>query len=126
MSSRADSTPACPATAASSSFRQTLLWRLANPAYAQALETLGELLWDHVNELGQFGPLNPPTASITASELKAAAGELAYTAGYLRDVANELTASELTPREEKLSRRSAAWSRQVAKIADSIEEALKA
>jgi len=126
MSSRADSTPACPATAASSSFRQTLLWRLENPAYADALETLGQLLWDHVNELHQFGPEKPRSEPLTVSELRAAAGELRYAAGYLQDLANERTFCDLKPRERKLSRRAETWARQAATIAASIEEAIKA
>lgn len=127
MASRRKSTASPPAQApplspaVSSTFRQTLLWRLENPLYAQALDTVGELLWEHVDQTHQFGPQEE--TQLMVSELRAAAGELRYAAGYLQDLANERTFCDLTPEETKLAGKAEKWSRKVLSLAETIEQA---
>ena len=107
--------------AVSTAFRATLLWRLENPSYAQALSTLGDLLWEHVNETHQFGPHED--APLLLCELRAAAGELRYAAGYLQDLANERTICALTAEEARLATKAEKWAGQVLKVAGRIEKA---
>lgn len=125
MTDQPDSSPPPALTpAVSSAFRTTLLWRLENPSYAQALSTVGDLLWEHVNETHQFGP--DKEAPLMLSELRAAAGELRYAAGYLQDLALERTFCALTPEEVRLAVRAEKWAAQVLKVAGRIEKAIGA
>ncbi len=122
MSSQPDSTPPT-ATAASSTFRRTFTWRFEDPAHVAALETVGEILWEYLNELGQFGPPEVEDVPLTVSELRAVCGELLAAAGYLDDLGNQF-GTAYTPAETRLERRAAGWAKRVRKVMASIEEAI--
>ena len=125
MASQAQSTAASPpvSPAISSTFHQTLLWRFTDPQHARTLDQLGEILWDYVNELGQFGRIEPGESTIPY-ELEAVVGELRHAAGYLTNLANESNFSTLSPEERRLVRRVEGWVKRLLKIAASIELAL--
>lgn len=125
MADQSDSSPPLALLpAVSSAFRATLLWRFTNRTYVEALDTVGELLWEHVNETHQFGPHEE--APLMLCELRAAAGELRYAAGYLQDLANERTLCTLTPEETRLAGKAEKWAAQVLKVAGRIEKAIGA
>ncbi len=122
MSSQPDSTPP-PATAVSSTFRRTFTWRFHNPSHVDALERVGEILWEFLNETHQFGPPEVEGVPLTVSELRAVCGELLAAAGYLDDIGNQF-GSALTPAEARLERRAVTWAKRVRKVMASIEEAV--
>ncbi len=128
MTSRRKSTPAPPSApslspAISSTFRATLLWRLENPGYAQALDTVGELLWEFVNETHQFGPPEVEKAPFHTLEYNAAAKELRSAAAYLQDLAHERTFCSLNRRETDLAGQAEGWAVEILEIAGRIEKA---
>lgn len=84
MTSRSQSAAPPLSPAVSSTFRATLLWRLENPLFARALDTLGELLWEFVNEGHQFAPPTPyalPAPARSSAMARAVRGALGSSAG---------------------------------------------
>lgn len=127
MSSRPDSTPppAPPtATAVSSTFRRTFTWRFYNPAHVEALERVGDILWEFLNETHQFGPPEVDDQPVVVGELRAVCGELLATASYLDDMTQDSFGTAPTPAERRLEQRAAGWAKRVRKVMASIEEAV--
>lgn len=106
MANREESTapPSLPPSL-SSSFRQTLLWRFQDLEHVRTLDALGDLLWEFLDETHQFGPDEHGDEPLAVLEYRAIAGELRASAGYLTDMAHELTFCELSPEEVRLGRK---------------------
>ena len=121
MADQPESIPASPAI--SSTFRQTLLWRFKDREQVRTLDKLGEMLWELVDEVGQFGA-SKDGESLIPYELDAVAGELRHAAGYLSDVADEGNFSALSAEERRLTVQAEKWARKALRLALAIEKAI--
>ena len=120
MPDRADSTPS-PRLACSSTFRETFLWRLESMAHVQGLEAVGELLWEYLNELHQWGREEGP---LTYFEVRAAGREIEAASAYLEEVYREREACSMTEEDDCLALRAGKWAKKARKLATEIEAAL--
>jgi len=87
-------------------FREAFLWRLSEPAAAQAVRAFGDLLFDLMNESGQWGAASPEDSMVR--ELRAHARDLANTLGDMERAARELRRSDLEE-EDTLAERVSGW-----------------
>jgi len=86
-------------------FREAFLWRLSEPAAAQAVRAFGDLLFDFMNESGQWGAASSEDSMVR--ELRAHARDLANTLGDMERAAHELRRSDLE--EDTLADRVSGW-----------------
>lgn len=120
MPDRADSTP-LPSLACSSTFRETFLWRFESMAHVQGLEAVGDLLWEYLNELHQWGPDEGP---LTYFEVRAAGREIEAVSAYLEEVYRDREACSMSNEEDRIARKAGKWASKARKLASEIKAAL--
>lgn len=103
-------------------FREALLWRLENPTATLLLRRFGEVLFEIVDEAGQFGP-DPDAHGLTRPALHAAAHDLFHTARDLSEVALSGEASTLGPPDTALAHQAEVWAARVTTLAAEIRRA---
>ena len=109
--------------APSQTFRATLLWRFQDSTQVEALEVLGSLVWEYLNELRKWGTSDEP---LTVQEARAASLELQATGEYLAEMYRDGPASSLSARDERIARKAGVWARRAQKLAAEIEAELAA
>jgi hypothetical protein len=104
-------------------FRQTFLMYVTPPGYAAALQGVGEMLYSLMLET----PAEWPgwTESATKTELRAAAADLRHLQGFLGSVGREREVSSLDAEDAYLSMMAGKLSRQLGRVAESIERELE-
>jgi hypothetical protein len=103
-------------------FRETFLMYLTLPPYADALRTVGDLLFTLVLECYGQWPAWPE--STTRTELRAALADVRHLEGFLTSVGREHEASSLTFEDAALSQFAARQAHELARIADRIADEL--
>lgn len=74
-------------------FRETFLWRLSRPDAAETFRAAGDILFDLLNEAGEWGPPDSNEDSMKA-ELRAVATDLEHMVDDLERMTEELRRSE--------------------------------
>lgn len=103
-------------------FRFTFLMHITPPGYAEALQTLGLMLYNLLLETPAEWP--EWQESTTRVEMKAAAADLRHLQGFLRSVARENKVSSLDVEDGWLSNLARKLAPQVGKLAGFIEKEL--
>jgi hypothetical protein len=104
-------------------FRRTFLWRLVDPKDAAALERLGDMLWEWVNETHQFGSRE---GEVVVDELSAAAQDLERLQRYLEEVAAQRLGGGLSRESLQLADKAVRWESTVGMLAAEIAAAVAA
>jgi hypothetical protein len=125
MSSRRESTPP-PSTPAgwdeSAAFRETTLQHFTEPGHADLIRRFGAMLHDMALECATTWPVLPGYG--TALQLRAAAADLRHLQAYLAQAGSDRHMSSLTPAEEVLAQLAERLAGDVARIAETIEQAI--
>jgi len=102
--------------------REALLARFERPEDVAALRHLGGLLFELVNESGQWGPRSAgvPEASPTRLCLRAASVDLFHVARDLAAIAADRFESELDGEDHRLAERAERWAASVTTLAAAI------
>jgi hypothetical protein len=103
-------------------FRETFLLYVTEPHFAAALREVGEWLFAMVLEC--YGEWPPWRESATRTELRAALADARHLEGFLASVGREHDLSSLSFEDIALSQFAERQAREVARIADRIEEEL--
>jgi hypothetical protein len=105
------------------SIRETTLHLYDQPRDRAALRRVGRLLYDLMVFDSNMGL--DREESVTQAELRAAAVDLRYTAGYLRNIIRQSAEDcDLDPEDDKLAHFAGKLSRQVGALVDKIERRL--
>jgi len=102
-------------------FRESFLLYLTDEPLNNLFRLLGRVLFDFIQEAHRM-PDWPE--GVTATELRAAVGDLRHLEGYLEGVGRQHEEAPLAPSEIALSKVAARQARELARIADEIEAAL--
>lgn len=106
--------------------REALLARFERPDDVAALRRLGALLFELVNESGQWGPrtLGVPESSPTRLCLRAASTDLFHVARDLAAVAADRFESALDPADHRLAEQAERWAASATHLAAALGGAL--
>lgn len=105
-------------------FREAFLIYLEHEPLNSLFRMFGRILYDLILDYYHKWPQWPE--GVTATELRAAVGDLRYLQGYLASVGKEEEEAPLTAPETVLSRLAARQAKELARVADEIEVALEA
>jgi hypothetical protein len=106
----------------SAAFRETTLHHFTEPGHAEAIRAFGVLLHDMALECAPFWPTIPGDG--IAIELRAAAADLRHLQGHLAHAGTDRHMSSLSPEESRLAELAEQLAAEVARIAETIEQAL--
>lgn len=95
-------------------FRESFLWRLSRPGAAETFRAAGDILFDLLNEAGEWGPSDRDEDSLRA-ELSAALTDLGHILDDLERLAEEMGRSE-EPSDSRLADRAAGWVGRLARV----------
>ena len=98
--------------------RQTVLWRLGGGPYEAALEGVGDLLLELLNEGGYWGSSDEPTP---ISQLRAAGRDLESLAQFVQSVAAERFETALEPNIARLCERAESWAVKLSTLAHEVD-----
>lgn len=103
-------------------FRETFLLYVTDSRASAALRATAGLLYDLILEYYQHWP--PWSESVTATEMRAALADLRFLQGYLETVGQESESASLEEPDVPLADLAARKAKDLARIADEIEQAL--
>jgi hypothetical protein len=106
----------------SAAFRETTLHHFTEPGHGEAIRAFGVLLHDMALECAPVWPTSPGDG--TAVQLRAAAADLRHLQGYLAHAGSDRHVSSLSPEETRLADLAEKLAAEVARIAETIEQAL--
>jgi hypothetical protein len=106
----------------SAAFRETTLHHFTEPGHAEAIRAFGVLLHDMALECAPVWPTKQGDG--TAVELRAAAADLRHLQGCLAHAGSDRYVSSLSPEETRLAELAEKLAAEVARIAETIEQAL--
>ncbi len=115
--------PDAPRSQYSYGIRETLRWRLKDPAKAAALDALTEIVFDWIYETGQYGP-GGLEGSLFAREVRAITADLRHAIFCYEEVSRAHLDDALPPEIEKLGRLAGHWAKRLTKVADAIDATL--
>ena len=116
-----DSISACPSLRPEDVLlRHTFTYRFEDPGEVAALEVVGRMLADYLNETAQMG--DPSIEGMLAAKLNAVADDLDEIGAYLTMVSCERHEANLDFREERYSFEAEGWAKTAFKLAKSIRE----
>ncbi len=95
-------------------FRESFLWRLSRPGAAETFRAAGDILFDLLNEAGEWGPPDRKENSMKA-ELRAAMADLGHILDDLERLAEELLRGD-DPAEIKAAEITSGWVGRLARV----------
>jgi hypothetical protein len=121
MPSLSESTPPTPPPNPEEiAFRHTLLYRFEDPTSAQALQHLGRVFADYLDETGQWG--TPSISSVTAGKLQAVAADLRELEAFVDQLRCDRFKVNMESHEERLAHLAEGWFKKLGELARSIEK----